>query len=172
LIMKRVVMSARLSEYPSAPPADLFLDLTPQLVMAARSELDASWRALPSRASYNRIYFIEDGDGRVNLAGREIVLRPGNLYFLPAHTPVGYQTDRRVVIQWLHCCLGPASGVELGAFLPCRNEVTPATRPDSGTLRPPDSPAWCGRHHGRLGGDAGDPRTPVTTAGRLRLTPG
>jgi AraC-like DNA-binding protein len=126
LIMKRVVMNVRRPEQPPAPTADLFLELTPRLMKAARSELDSSWRALPSRDPYNRIYYIEDGHGRVNLAGREIVLRPGNLYFLPAHTPVGYQTERRVVIQWLHCCLGPVSGVELGAFLPCRNEVTPA----------------------------------------------
>lgn len=124
--MKRLLTTEDQTSQTPAPPADLFLELTPRLLMAARSELNTSWRALPSHNPYNRIYFIEDGDGRVSLAGREILLRPGNLYFLPAHTPIGYQTASRVVILWLHCALGPASGLELGAFLPCRNEVTPA----------------------------------------------
>jgi AraC-like DNA-binding protein len=124
--MKRVNTTACEPATPAVAPADSFLDLTPRLVMAARSELGPSWHALPVPDPYNRIYFIEDGAGRVSLAGRELVLRPGKLYFLPAHTPVGYQTERRVVIQWVHCCLGPASGLELGALLPCRQESTPA----------------------------------------------
>ncbi len=124
--MKRMDTTVCEPATPVVASADFFLDLTPRLVMAARSELDSSWRALPSQDPFNRIYFIEDGAGRVRLAGRELVLRPGQLYFLPAHTPLGYQTERRVVIQWVHCCLGPASGLELGAFLPCRQESTPA----------------------------------------------
>lgn len=72
------------------------------LATARFDRLGRDWRDSDYSDNLSRIYLIEKGRGWLRYRGREIVLRPGLLYLIPAGTVFSYGCDDRLDQHWVH----------------------------------------------------------------------
>lgn len=76
-------------------------------------ELDSSWHHTNSLQPYSCLYLVAEGEGVLTLRGKEIVMRPGNAYLMPAGTVFSYRCDRRLVKLFFHFNILDTDGMDL-----------------------------------------------------------
>ncbi|MEI7880664.1 MAG: AraC family transcriptional regulator [bacterium] len=89
------------------------------------ANLGKGWKGSDYSDNLSRIYWIERGRGRVHYRGREIVLRPGLLYLIPAGTVFSYGCDDRLDQHWVHFSATLFDGTPLFDLVDPEREVTP-----------------------------------------------
>ncbi|MFZ2656500.1 MAG: AraC family transcriptional regulator [Victivallales bacterium] len=103
-----------------------------ELLIADRSVLGREWKSEHHSDPFGRIYLIESGSGFVEHHGRRFILRPGNLYLIPAHTELSFGCGKRVVICWFHFNVLLENGTDLFSRIAVPYEIesgkTDATR--------------------------------------------
>lgn len=65
-------------------------------------ELDSSWRHTDSWQPYSCLYLVAEGEGVLTQNGRDVVMRPGNAYLMPAGTKFSYRCGKRLVKLYFH----------------------------------------------------------------------
>ena len=93
---------------------------------AARfARLGEEWKGSDYSDNLSRIYWIEKGRGRVCYGGREIVLRPGLLYLIPAGTVFSYGCEDRLDQHWVHFSAALFDGTPLFDLVDPECQVAP-----------------------------------------------
>lgn len=83
---------------------------------------DAFYHADP----YTRLYFLTEGQGEIYLEDRQVPLTKGNLYLIPANTPLRLCTPKKSFGHyWCHLRIRVAAGLGLFDLYECPVEVTP-----------------------------------------------
>lgn len=100
--------------------------LSLKILIVERSVLGREWNDFHAPKPYDRLYYIESGEGAVEHNGRQIVLRPGRLYVIPAQSALQCVCPRQVVILWTHFISSVLGGMDLFEYLQCSHEVAPA----------------------------------------------
>lgn len=80
---------------------DLLNALEPMVYCIAEAELDESWQGeypLP----FNRMYLVESGGGVLAIDDREVEMRPGVAYWVPAGAPLRYRCNGYMKKTFLH----------------------------------------------------------------------
>jgi AraC-like DNA-binding protein len=95
------------------------------LEVARFARLDRDWRDSDYSDNLSRIYWIEKGRGWLRYHGREIVLRPGLLYLIPAGTVFSYGCDDRLDQHWVHFSATLLDGSPLFGLVDPECEVIP-----------------------------------------------
>ena len=96
-----------------------------ELLIADRSVLGREWKSEHHSDPFGRIYLIESGSGFVEHHGRRFILRPGNLYLIPAHTELSFGCNRKVVICWSHFNVLLENGTDLFSRINVPYEIRP-----------------------------------------------
>ncbi|OGV50600.1 MAG: hypothetical protein A2X49_12440 [Lentisphaerae bacterium GWF2_52_8] len=94
--------------------------------IAAHSELGPEWHRSPASSDpFNRIYYIESGEGFLKHAGKLRTLKPGGLHLIPANSKVSFGCKRKIIIDWMHFSASTAEGLELFQILDCKLDIRP-----------------------------------------------
>lgn len=94
------VSKVKIQSFVSA--ADLLNILEPTIFCIAEAELDESWRGESYTLPFNRMYLVESGGGILAIGGREVTMRPGMAYLVPAGAPLRYRCDGYMKKTFLH----------------------------------------------------------------------
>lgn len=83
---------------------DMVLNMQVEVLEARLTQCWAGWRELDYVPPYNKLYFILDGEGWVNIEGREMFPEPGQLILLPARKQQSFSaiSDRPYYKYWCH----------------------------------------------------------------------
>lgn len=75
-----------------------------RITAAAFTKCSPQWRDTRFTPEFNRFYLIMDGEGMVELAGKQYFPKPGQLFFLPAAEVQSYATisDNTFLKYWVH----------------------------------------------------------------------
>lgn len=71
-----------------------FENLQLELLFARYSKVSEGWHREERVSDYNRLYYFIDGDGWMKIDGKEYRPVPGQLFILPANTPLAFGTVR------------------------------------------------------------------------------
>jgi AraC family transcriptional regulator of arabinose operon len=85
--------------------ADLLQNLQINVMSANRTQCNAQWGDLDYTPEYNKLYFIEEGEGWLKIGDKEFHPKPGQLCLMPAHVKQSYSTviDRKPFLKyWCH----------------------------------------------------------------------
>jgi AraC-like DNA-binding protein len=104
----------------------LFPEIKLDLVTARYARLGREWKGTDYSDNWSRVYWIDRGVGRVRHHGREILLRPGRLYLIPAGTIFSYDCDRSLFQHWVHFTALLPGGLPLFVLVEPEYEVRPA----------------------------------------------
>ncbi len=69
---------------------------------AYKTETDISWAGSKFTNHYNRIYYVESGEAVLQFKDREIVMKPGYIYLIPAHQLVSHYSKGDLTFYWVH----------------------------------------------------------------------
>lgn len=89
------------------------LDL--QLVEAGLLQADPTWEFTAVCSPFNRLYFVQRGQGRVVCGQQELKLEPGRVYLIPAETTCDYHCPVSLEKIYLHFNLLLPDGTDLFA---------------------------------------------------------
>ena len=102
----------------------------PILFLGDTTECEADWGYHNIRPSYNKLYYIIDGEAYINIEGDEYIARKGQLFLLPCNTKQTYHhtPSKHLVKHWIHCSFncGDKDLLEM-LSLPCYIDV-PASK--------------------------------------------
>lgn len=73
--------------------------------------------------SFNRLYWVESGEGYVEHHGRTFHLVPGYLYLIPSDSPGRYWCPEKMNLAWCHFTAAVLANAELFAFFKCDYEI-------------------------------------------------
>ncbi|WP_438350350.1 helix-turn-helix domain-containing protein [Paenibacillus sp. FA6] len=65
--------------------SDLLQSLQIQLLAAYKSQVTTEWGEINSIPPFNKLYFIQDGEGWIRIGDQDFYPKPGQLCLLPAH---------------------------------------------------------------------------------------
>jgi len=70
-------------------------------------DIDSEWNNVVwdrnhRQIQYHRLYYVTSGSGKIKLFGRDLELRAGNVYFLPAFSIVGSSVEDKMNKYYLH----------------------------------------------------------------------
>ncbi|HAF99590.1 AraC family transcriptional regulator [Paenibacillus lactis] len=82
----------------------MLLNMQVQILEAKKTQCWPEWRELDYTVSYNKLYFILEGEGWVKIGKEELYPKPGQLILMPARTKQSYSTisDRPFLKYWCH----------------------------------------------------------------------
>lgn len=72
--------------------ADLLQTLQVQVLAAHYTKCTASWRDVDYTPEYNKLYFIQEGDGWLRIGDQQLYPKAGELCLMPAYTKQSYST--------------------------------------------------------------------------------
>lgn len=64
--------------------------------------VDEKWKEAMTRPTYNRLYLVSEGEGRVLLDGREIILRKNTANLFPLNRNISFSCDRHLEKFFIH----------------------------------------------------------------------
>lgn len=91
---------------------------------AYRSQLGVEWKRMEIRNPYNRLYFIEHGEAVLTLEQKQITLKPGRVYLIPAQTLHSHYCQSAVIIHWCHFQATTESNIDLFEVVDCPLSVS------------------------------------------------
>ena len=71
------------------------------------------WRAREVSPPYTRIYYMLDGEGKIETPEGTLILRPGNLYIIPAGYSFSYSCEEQMRQLYFHVNLTGSGGYDL-----------------------------------------------------------
>ncbi|MBE6811024.1 MAG: AraC family transcriptional regulator [Ruminococcaceae bacterium] len=77
----------------------------PVLFLGDFTECEKDWGYHNIRPSYNKFYYVTEGEAYINIEGKEYVARPGQLFLLPCNSKqTYYHTEAKHLVKyWIHC---------------------------------------------------------------------
>lgn len=101
----------------------LLANMQADVIVANVQQVEADWRRENYVHSFNRLYYILEGEGRVEVDGVAYEPQPGQLVLLPCHTIQSYSTvsDRTFRKYWCHFTarIGSRDLMEMRRFPVC-----------------------------------------------------
>ncbi len=94
-----------------------------QLISAGRAELDLWWQTEHTSDPFDRLFYIESGNGWIRHQGRRYELVAGGLYVMPALHALAYGCSGPIVIHWAHFTSSVLGGMNLFHYPNCAHEV-------------------------------------------------
>lgn len=95
---------------------DFFSGLKMEIEEAGKLRVGTDWNYRQFNP-FAKIYFIEDGEGIVKIGQRELNMRPGGLYLIPAYIPLLLECRTFMNHYWVHFHLGKPGSVALMDFV-------------------------------------------------------
>jgi len=83
---------------------------------------DSSWVAENVISPYSRIYYITDGEGYLSYDGKEIIMKPNHLYFIPIGLKFDFRCDSNLEKCFFHVNL--FSNAYMDVFSSCKEIVS------------------------------------------------
>lgn len=83
---------------------------------------DSSWVAENVISPYSRIYYITDGEGYLSYDGKEIIMKPNHLYFIPIGLKFDYRCDSSLEKCFFH--LNLFSNAYMDIFTTCKEIIS------------------------------------------------
>ncbi|MCU6712060.1 AraC family transcriptional regulator [Paenibacillus sp. J5C_2022] len=84
---------------------DLLHTLQVNVLYAHQTQCSANWQGLDYTPTYNKLYFIQEGEGWLKIGEKEYFPQPGQLCLMPAHTTQSFSIieDRQPFLKyWCH----------------------------------------------------------------------
>jgi AraC family transcriptional regulator of arabinose operon len=84
---------------------ELVQNLQIHVLTAHQTQCSPSWRDLNFVSEFNRFYYIQEGEGWLNVSGTELYPKPGQLCLMPAYMNLSYSylSDRPTFLKyWCH----------------------------------------------------------------------
>lgn len=91
----------------------LWKTLRLEVADAGLARVDTSWNMVNVCSPYSRLYFISKGGGILTLGGREIALREGYVYLIPAGLLYDYRCDSSMEQLYFHVNITQVNGMDL-----------------------------------------------------------
>jgi len=88
-------------------------NLNVKILQSEYSKLDYSWGLTNTADSVIRLYYIDEGLGRVVCGKQSIVLEKGKFYLLPSQTLLTFWTTEYLNVHWAHVQLTLAPGIDI-----------------------------------------------------------
>jgi len=89
-----------------ATPAihDMLRNMQIHILNAQHTQCWPEWQEIDYVPTYNKLYFIVEGEGWLKIDGQEYYPSPGELYLMPAHTTQSYSAinERPFLKYWCH----------------------------------------------------------------------
>jgi AraC-like DNA-binding protein len=83
---------------------------------------DFNWKYYNISSPFNRLYFVLSGEGYIENTESRILLEPGNMYLIPAHSTYNYICNDRIEKFYIHMHTEVFHGCDLfGGLKECRN---------------------------------------------------
>lgn len=83
---------------------------------------DSSWGAENVISPYSRIYYITDGEGYLSYDGKEIIMKPNHLYFIPIGLKFDFRCDSNLEKCFFHINL--FSNAYMDIFSTCKEIIS------------------------------------------------
>ena len=79
--------------------------IQPQLYLGEYTKCRPDWRYDNIRPRYDKLYYITDGEGYLNIDGREYIFQKGQLFLLPCNSCQTYYhiSKNYLTKYWIHC---------------------------------------------------------------------
>ena len=74
---------------------------------------DSEWLGKDVCSPFSRLYFVTRGEARIAAAGREIPMRPGNIYFIPTGVTHDYSCNEHMEKLWFQLNMELYDGTDL-----------------------------------------------------------
>lgn len=84
-----------------------------KIIQNEYSELDNSWGLTNTVDPVIRLYYIDEGRGRVVCGKQNLALEKGKFYLLPSQTPLTFWTTTYLNVYWAHVQLTLAPGIDI-----------------------------------------------------------
>lgn len=95
--------------------------LDAHILEIAYSELDSSWQRDDAFAAFTRVYYVEEGEGKIKSENSEIFLTKGNIYIIPPGISYSYSCERE--LKKLYCHLNILRADRTNAVLDLKDFV-------------------------------------------------
>jgi AraC-like DNA-binding protein len=63
---------------------------------------DSGWKHYKINSPFNRLYFVLSGEGYIKSADTRVLLEPGNMYLIPAHSTNNYICNNKIEKFYIH----------------------------------------------------------------------
>lgn len=74
---------------------------------------DSEWLGKDVCSPFSRLYFVTRGEARISAAGRELPMRPGNIYFIPTGVTHDYSCNEHMEKLWFQLNMELYDGTDL-----------------------------------------------------------
>lgn len=91
----------------------LWKSLRLEVADSGLAQVDPSWNMVNVCSPYSRLYFISHGGGILTLRGRQIPLREGCVYLIPAGLLYNYRCDGSMEQLYFHVNITQVNGMDL-----------------------------------------------------------
>jgi AraC family transcriptional regulator len=72
------------------------------LLNIAKIILDNTWNYSDITSPFYRLYYISDGNGKIEIDGQEKILKKGNMYLVPSYTLANYRCEHSMEQTYMH----------------------------------------------------------------------
>ena len=91
----------------------LWKSLRLEVADSGLAQVDTTWNMVNVCSPYSRLYFISHGGGILTLRGREIPLKEGCVYLIPAGLLYNYRCDASMEQLYFHVNITQVNGMDL-----------------------------------------------------------
>ncbi|WP_141504269.1 AraC family transcriptional regulator [Paenibacillus luteus] len=84
--------------------SDLLQSLQLQLLITHKTQVSHDWSESNTVPEFNKLYYICEGEGWIQIGDKDYYPKPGQLFLVPAHTRVSFSTlnNRPYLKYWCH----------------------------------------------------------------------
>ncbi|MCA0755129.1 AraC family transcriptional regulator [Paenibacillus sp. N4] len=84
--------------------SELLQSLQLELIVAQHTQVTNNWGETDSVPSYNKLYFILEGEGWIRIGGKDYYPKPGQLFLMPVNSKLSFSAlnDRPYLKYWCH----------------------------------------------------------------------